>query len=146
MISAVIQYDDNRVSIHTSKTKVVGEKFTKGFYQASYDQNGSLIIKREALKEIHEPFESEETSNILSTTKAFFEEGIREKVNTLGFIHKLGILLHGKPGIGKTSLMNFIADWMVCEKDAIVFFCNTPDTLSAGVTLANSIREIQSNP
>ena len=100
MISAVISFKDNRVSIHSSETDVVGKEFSSGFYSAYSDSNGNMHIKKEFMQELHEPYNSNENTNIIRTIENFFNDDIKEKINTLGFIHKLGILLHGKAGTG----------------------------------------------
>lgn len=146
MISAVIKFDDNRVSIHSANTKNVGTKFEKGFYTASFDQSGNLVIYEEFLQELHNPYRTKENEIIINTVEGFFSEGIAEKVKSLGFIHKLGILSFGKQGTGKTSLLHFIAKKLVEEQDAIVFFSNSTSNLSAGIHLAKMVREIQNNP
>jgi len=145
MISAVIKYKDNKVSVHSSEAQWVGEKFQKGFYRA-LTIDSRLEITEITIPEIHNPFSTKDTNLVITTTDAFFKEGIRERVSQLGFIHKLGVLLHGKQGCGKTSLMHFIAKRMVEMQDAIVIMCDSSNSLSTGIQLASSIREIQNNP
>lgn len=109
MISAVITFEDDKVSIHTSKAKNVDSKFQSGFYKAQYDSNGNLRIKKESFSELHEPFISDANSKVIETVQAFFKPEVKEKVNKLGFTHKLGILLHGIAGcLGKgTKVLMF---------------------------------------
>lgn len=146
MISAVIKFDDNTINIHSSATKQVGTKFDKGFYIVSRDQSGNFVIIEDVLRELHNPYKTKENGIVIETVEGFFREGIRDKVKALGFIHKLGILVHGKQGTGKTSMLHFIAKKLEQEQNAIIFFCNSGATLSAGVSLAKMIREIQENP
>lgn len=146
MISAVIKYEDNRVSIHSSATREVGIKFSKGFYVADTDQNNNLIISEDFLKELHVPYATTENSLVLNTIESFFSPEIEAQVNALGFTHKLGVLLFGKAGTGKTSLLNFISKRLIEEKDSIVLFCKNHSTLNAAIYLAKMIREIQPNP
>ena len=146
MISAVIQYADNKVSIHSAETEIVGKTFKEGFYEATTDSRGNMHITAQKLNELHTPYNSKETEVILKTVKNFFKKGIKERVNDLGFTHKLGILLYGKQGTSKTSLMNYVADLLVRKKKAVVLFCNNENTFSTAVNLASNIREIQDNP
>lgn len=146
MISAVIKYEDGRVSIHDSATKEVGKIFSKGFYEATTDSQGNLRISEADLQELHSPYQSKEIDTILSVVEGFFKEDIMKKINQLGFIHKLGILLFGKQGTGKTSLIHYIADKLVENNNAIVFFCNNSNTLASAIVLSAGIREIQDNP
>lgn len=146
MISAVIQYKDQSVSIHSSETNNVGKVFGSGFYEANTDQNGNLKIRVESLNEIHLPYKTKENRLLVETVNNFFASGVLEKINKLGFTHKLGILLHGKQGTGKTSVLNFIAKKVVEENGGIVFFCNDGNTLQSAIGLSKMIREIQANP
>jgi SpoVK/Ycf46/Vps4 family AAA+-type ATPase len=145
MISAVISYDDDRVSIHTSKAKRVGDNFEEGMYLCIPTQTGYKIYI-ENFTEMHKPFKSKESAEVMSSVAAFFQDDIREKVNTIGFTHKLGVLLHGVAGTGKTSLMNYISDQMIKIKKAIVLLCSGNDSFNGAVSIAKQIREIQDNP
>jgi hypothetical protein len=146
MISAVITYEDGRVSIHDSATKIVGTKFERGFYTVFTDQNGNLIISTAELQEIHMPYSTKDNLATVNTVEGFFAKGVEQKIKDLGFIHKLGILLHGRQGTGKTALLHFIAEKLRIERNAIVFFCNESANLSAAVVLATMIRQVQDNP
>ena len=146
MISAVIEFEDGKIATHTSKTKSVSEKFKPGFFEAFYTPEGKLQISSKELIEIHNPYDSKENSLILKTVESFFCDGIKEKVEKMGFIHKLGILMHGKQGTGKTSIMNSISKYMIENRDSIVIFCNNFSTLNGGIGLAKEIRNIQDNP
>lgn len=146
MISAVVGFKDGKVSIHSSETKYVDRIFNAGFYSANIDNNGNMHIIERELAEIHVPFVTKDNSIIINTVAAFFNDGVREKVESLGFTHKIGALLHGKQGCGKTSLLNYIADEFMKSNKAIVFLCENQGTLTTAIQLAFSIREIQSNP
>jgi len=146
MISAVIKYEDDSVTIHSSATKAVGKVFEEGFYETWTTNSGELKIQAKSIDEYHEPYSTPENKIIVKATHAFFDDGILEKVNSLGFTHKLGVLLYGKQGTGKTSMINFIGKRMVEEKSAIVFFCSNGNRLSTAIGLAKQIREVQENP
>lgn len=146
MISAVIEFEDGSVSIHTSKTKNVNTKFNSGWYEAYYDSNGNLRIKTENIEELHEPYKSKENDLIIKTVDGFFKKGIRESVEKMGFTHKLGVLMFGKQGTGKSSIMNSVSKRMIDKNNAIVIYCNNYSTLEGGISLAKKIRQIQDNP
>lgn len=146
MINAVIEYKDSSVNIHSSEAEYVGRTFKEGFYTCSTDSYGKLFINKAKLDEIHIPFRSPENDLVLETAEAFFQPEVKEKVNSLGFIHKLGILLHGKQGCGKTSILHHIAASFINNKEAIVFFCDNGNRLNAAIGLAAKIRSVQENP
>lgn len=146
MISAVIELVDGTVLVHSQAVSSVGTIFKKGFYEAKTDGSGNIHIKIQPIGELHQPFESETNEEILNTVDEFFKPEIRETINKLGYIHKLGILLHGIAGTGKTSLLTYIANQLVEKYNAIVFFCNDGNTLGTAMGLASQAREIQDNP
>lgn len=146
MINAVIEYKDTSVNIHSSEAEYVGTTFKEGFYSCYTDSYGKLFINRTKLDEVHVPFKSPENDLVLKTAEAFFQPEVRAKVNSLGFIHKLGILLHGKQGCGKTSILHHIASTFITHKKAIVFFCDSGNKLTSAIGLAAKIRSVQQNP
>lgn len=144
-INAVIYLTNNKVLVHDTPIEKVDTVFHSGFYETSKGNN-EIIIEKFKISELHDPFDSEESEKIIQTVRNFFKEGAKEKVNQLGYIHKLGILLHGGAGTGKTSLLNYLADYLVKERDAIVFIVNKIDNLTTAIPIAKGIREIQDNP
>lgn len=146
MISAVITMEDDSVLVHSSKTKDVNTVFQPNFYEAYTDNYGKRFINIKKVDEIHTPFVTKQNLTVLDTVNSFFKKGMKEQVNQLGFTHKLGVLLHGKQGTGKTSLINHIIDFMVRDYGAVVFFCNNGNKLATAIGLAKEIREIQESP
>lgn len=146
MISAVIEFEDGRIHYHTSKAKNVNTEFQPGWYEAYMDSQGNLSIKTEKLNEIHEPYYSKENELITNTVDAFFKKGIKESVEKMGFTHKLGILMYGKQGTGKSSIMNSVSKRMIDNNDSIVIYCNSYSTFEGGICLAKKVRENQDNP
>ncbi len=146
MISAVIRYDDNKVSIHSSKTKMVGTKFEKGFYKAYTDNDGHVRISYEIINEMNHLYDTEDNILIKNAVDGFFDDSIYDNVRKLKFTHKLGILLYGKQGTGKTSCLNYIANIVVEKYNGIVFICNDENHFNTAISLAKSIREIQKEP
>lgn len=76
----------------------------------------------------------------------FFQKEIKEKVNTLGYNHKLGILLYGKQGTGKTSMFKKYFNHAVVNYNSIVFNITADGQVSMLWNFIKQIREIQSNP
>lgn len=145
MISAVIEFEDGSVAMHSSKTKTVGQTFRPGFYTATATDD-KIIINKSELPEVHDIVNTKDNFEIKKTVDSFFKKGIKEKVNKLSFTHKLGILLYGKQGTGKTSILNAIANDLVKRKDAVVFFGNKDADLIGGISVAKDARKIQDNP
>lgn len=146
MINAVIKLKDKSVIFHSEQVETADLTLSEGFYESETDSKGNIHTKEKSLTELHKPYNSKETETILETVNRFFQKDIQEKVNKLGFVHKLGVLMHGIAGTGKTSLMSWIANDLIQNQKAIVFYCNNENTLGTAVGLAQKIRQIQDNP
>lgn len=145
-IEAVLKFESGEVITHSSTLEESGTKFKPDFYTAKYDRDGDLHINTTKLEELHEPFSSESNERLLVAIKAFFKDDIAAKVKSMGFNHKMGILMYGDQGTGKTSIANYVSDLLVKNKDAIVFICDDMMSVAGARDLAESIRKIQDNP
>lgn len=72
------------------------------------------------------------TAAILEEIDKFWK--MRSMFEQLGFVHKRGILLHGEPGTGKTSIMHLLIDQIVNKIGGIVLM-GDPASVSAGMAL-----------
>lgn len=73
--------------------------------------------------------------------EAFMSKDNRRKVEDLGYVHKLGLLLHGKQGTGKTVVSSYIADRVV-EKGGLAINVKTSSS-GAMTTLISFIKELK---
>jgi len=145
MIGSVITLKNKDIVVNESEVDNVDVKFKPGIYQAHTVESGIIIKKRE-INEVHLPFESTETIQVLNTIELFFKPEMCKKINDLGFIHKLGVLLYGIQGTGKTALINYISNTMVSSHNGIVMICSNGNELLTATSLARSIRFIQNEP
>lgn len=76
----------------------------------------------------------------------FFNPKIHKVVNDFGMLHKLGILLYGKEGTGKTTIFKHYSRFYIKEKDALVFYIADSERLGHIWPLLKKVRGIQSNP
>ena len=76
----------------------------------------------------------------------FYSEEIKKDINNLGYKHKLGILLYGKQGTGKTSMLKFYFQKSKDCCDAVVFNLTSLEHFSETWGFIKNIRKIQSNP
>ncbi len=65
------------------------------------------------------PFQSGVINDILERMKEFFSQETRDKYKFLKNVHKMGIILHGKPGVGKTACARLLMMQEVANHGAI---------------------------
>lgn len=76
---------------------------------------------------------------------SFYNTNVKKSVNSLGYKHKLGILLHGKQGTGKTSMLKDYFEKSHREFDSVVFNLTSLDYFSETWEFIKKIRRIQDN-
>jgi energy-coupling factor transporter ATP-binding protein EcfA2 len=78
--------------------------------------------------------------------KSFFDKKVVEKMSNLGFNHKVGILLEGKAGTGKSTIIKNYAHKIINEYNGIVFYISNPSSVMECWKFIHKIRAIQNNP
>lgn len=78
--------------------------------------------------------------------KAFFDPKVIKKIKSVGLYHKIGALLHGLEGSGKTSIAKYYCHKLIKDQKAVVFHITNSDKLKEIWTFVRSIRQIQNNP
>jgi hypothetical protein len=144
-IKAVFYFDGNDVLIHEDETKEVRHNFRPGMYKAFYHRE-KLTVKELNFNEKFNPHYSVNTATILDYIDKFSKDSIRKEINDMGFIHKLGIFMYGTHGTGKSSIINYISDNMIQDRDAIVLSIERREFIEPTIELCRMIREIQDNP
>lgn len=123
-----------------------------GFYRLSFKDdyaNKSVDMKcvfdDETVK-IHEFVDKTKIDEIFD---CFFRKEVKEAVERLGFYHKVGIMLHGQEGTGKSSIVKHYCNLLIKDQNAIVFYL-TLAQYGRGAhecwDVIRKIRQIQSNP
>jgi SpoVK/Ycf46/Vps4 family AAA+-type ATPase len=103
--------------------------------------------------EIRKDTESIQLLNFSSKDKldtlmaSFFSEEVGSQMKKLGLFHKVGVLLHGKEGTGKSSIIKYYLTELIRNNKAIVFHLKSSYALNNEVwPFIQRIREIQDNP
>ena len=83
-------------------------------------------------------FKDERYNEILNEIEKFWT--LKEKYKNLGFTHKRGLVVYGKPGCGKSCLLKLVMEDVVQNKD-VVFIAETRDpiTLTAGLRIFKEV-------
>ena len=116
-----------------------------GCYDIYPDHNDNIRIKCKKVRVVVDMFEFENKNIIQQTFLKFFDCHVRRKIQSLNHLHKLGVLLYGREGCGKSTVVNYLINLAVSEHNAIVFF-HPSFAHSKVIDTISSIRTVQDNP
>lgn len=106
---------------------------------------GRLELNVLNLGEIYEPIPFHFIDKLNLAFEKFFDPAVKTKINSLGYSHKAGLLLHGKQGGSKSSIWNYYTDKFIKEQGAISFYIKGSG-ISECWDFIRQIRRIQNNP
>lgn len=109
--------DGNTVSASRS---TVG-KLEAGVYDITVDYNtGMPVYSKKSIKsDSLLRFEDSRYNTVMEEVNGFWDMG--PKYEELGYIHKRGFLMYGRPGVGKSCLSRLVIEDAI-NKDCVVFF------------------------
>lgn len=131
-------------------TKYTRSKLDKGIYDIHVVQTnaGAKIVLSVSTQE--EKFDQDISfyfeDKIEAIYNSFFNPEVKKKVNALGYNHKLGLLLWGKQGCGKTSQLKKYFTDVVNTHNGLVFNVTSFNYFSDLWEFIRNIRKIQDNP
>lgn len=142
--------EDDTVSFSTLSTRYTKNHLESGIYHLGIIERGrgpEILLKRNQDKEKFDTsMEYYFEDRIQTIYNSFFDNSVVDKVHKLGYNHKLGILLYGKQGTGKTSMLKKYFTDIVTTHNGIVFNFDTYGYLETMWEFIQKIRKIQTNP
>lgn len=90
-------------------------------------------------------FSSGEISDFIKESEFFFDKRTKDIYNEMGITHKIGFIIYGKHGTGKTCLSLNMMRIMMEKFEAICLDC-TKEGMGFGIYTAKEMRKYQSNP
>lgn len=116
--------------IRTGKDVVLKQKIPPGAYTLHYNPNSGekwlqpLHFNSDAIIDLP----SAEYSMVVNQIEKFLEEDTKKAFKDYGYLYKRSALLYGKPGTGKTTIVDRVAA-RVIEMGGVVFFNPHPQLL-----------------
>lgn len=134
-------------ALNTIKTS---DQLDPGFYSLSWDPYPREISKLYIMEdmELHNLHSFPAKKNLDELFTSFFRPDIKDQINELGFHHKVGVLMYGEEGTGKSTILKGYCKKAINENKAIVFFIDMEmgGYLSKMWNFILQVRKIQGNP
>ena len=114
-----------------------------GYYTVHFDPNSMLYYfkKRKIIEEELFYLPDDNFTKIIDDIKSFWK---KEKVyKKYGYAYKRGILLHGPPGCGKTSLIQLLTHELMKKHDGVVVEIRSEGNLTDFDGIISSLRVIE---
>ena len=122
------------------------KKLDAGFHNVTYDYHTNQIrLEIIPLSETIKVHDFPDKNKFDELFGAFFNPQISQKIKSLGFLHKVGILLHGREGTGKSTIMKYYSHHAIVDNNALVFYIGR-DYVSQCWDFIKKIRNVQTNP
>lgn len=145
-----VYLENGDINFSQFETIKSSKELERGSYIIDCDEKGSqrkVVLKTNPDFEIVKTHSFPDKDKIDVLFDSFFDKDIRTKIEYLGFCHKIGILLHGIEGTGKSSIIKYYCNHAINKHNAIVFYmlCNTP-CVNICWEFIQAIRGTQDNP
>jgi hypothetical protein len=141
--------ENGEVSFSIFDTIRTNKALDPGFYQVTYvdhpENRVRVDVDRDIQKiKIHTFPDRLKLDDLFGS---FFNNNVVSKISELGFYHKVGVLMHGQEGTGKSTVLRYYCDKAIKDHQAIVFYINRNDYyIRRCWDFIIAVRNIQSNP
>jgi len=114
-----------------------------GLYELKYEsQYSSVVLNKKGfnLDDLYE-LPTYEIGEILNDIKKFWDNKLLFK--EYNYVHKRGILLYGKPGCGKSGIIQICVKYLIEQKNGIIINIKNSDDVENYTYYISTIREIE---
>lgn len=143
--------ENGDVSFSMYDTLKSTDKLCPGFYNVSAEYVAGVIktnLRIDTNNENVRKISFNDIDKIEKLFESFFNKDVIEHMNKSGFNHKTGVLLHGKEGTGKSTVIRYYSNEMIKNNNAIVFYIDLTiyEYISHCWSFIRGVRKIQDNP
>lgn len=140
--------EDGEITYSNLNTVKTSNKLDTGTYHLTYKDYPEyrVIVKRDENSEKVKQYDFPDSDKLDNLFSAFFDDKIKTKVKELGYYHKIGVLLYGIEGTGKSTILKKYYTDAIEKNNAIVFHINTYGYFMQCWEFIMDIRKIQDNP
>lgn len=144
MIRSLIRNSDNKVMVSHDEALEISKKCLSGMYdiQLTPRDEFECFIKRD-LPKVFPLMPCKEFQNLQQYLDIFLSEKYSELCVETKIIRKTGILLYGKPGMGKSNFINYASNLAVTQTNACVFNVDNIIKMRTLIPILKELRLIQ---
>lgn len=141
--------ENGEVSFSMFDTIKSNKTLDSGCYQVTYldHPENRVQVKMDRDLESVKIYGFPDKEKLDNLFNSFFSLKVHKKVRSLGFYHKVGVLLYGKEGTGKSTIIKYYFNKAIVENKALVFYINrTDESIQQCWEFIMNVRKIQNNP
>lgn len=140
--------ENGEVSFSTLDTIKTEQKLDSGVYTLEYLPYPEMRVKIDVStdKETIKTYSFPDKDKLDNLFESFFNANVTKKVKELGFYHKVGVLLYGKEGTGKSTIIKSYANKVLENHNGLVFYFTSNQYVNKCWEFIRKIRAIQGNP
>ena len=140
--------ENGEVSFSILDTVKTEQKLDSGVYTLEYLPYPEMRVKLDVSmdKETIKTYSFPDKDKLDNLFDSFFNENVIKKVKELGFYHKVGVLLYGKEGTGKSTIIKSYAYKVLENNNGLVFYFTSNQYVNKCWDFIRKIRAIQDNP
>lgn len=119
--------ENGEVSFSMFDTIKSNKQLDSGSYKISFLESypdSRVVLKMDKDMETAKIHNFPDKQKLDDLFNSFFEKKVSDKIAELGFYHKVGVLLHGKEGTGKSTIIKHYCYKCISDKNCLVFHMN----------------------